>query len=836
MSRCIHEAASYGIVLIVAAPGYGKSSALHDAYDSESAIFIELQQGNATVEAFFKALVAKAVPRYSQSLAMLVEKTPADTLVETVIPWLSARLRGVEKAIVVDDLHHLFSDERATSALQLLVDATHHALTWIFSSRETPEFPVGTWIAHEWMRRPITGGDLAYRDDEAIELAKALGIGISRSDVAAFVEITGGWPIALRLHLTNWDPLRPTLPAEMRTREVLFRYLEEQLWSRVEPDDRAFLECAVVLPQPALSVMREAGFPDAGSAFERLSRRITLIERDEAGDFRLHPMLREFIVERQRLDGPRFDAVVASAARALAKLGLIADALRLYAGLKAEDDVLRILASAGFNLIESGEKSAVRSALSALSGKRREDPVACGLRGYLLSLDGAFASAEAEMLQGTNSGLWGPFYTALARRLAMFYVNRVRYAEAVALFEAVLARVRAGSSEALEVHADLAATRGSAGDAVGAMNHAGIALDGIANVPLAGRAQLLGRVAAAYFYARNHVQAEAIANEAVALATQLGFDNLASRVYSLLYAIAEETHQDPTRAEFYARAMGLAAENAGDRQLRAASLERLLQTATYRGDDELIAATEQQLTSLGHIRTYRDTIEGRMTRVVCEVGRANFRQARRLLEGANVTELSAAEIGVRTALLCCCLIADGASDQAATLLEKPFLIELEVDLYSRRYVAIAQAYRAMANWMLGRRAVARRVVAGDDTAMTEGLRVFLEAIASVCGTKRSTVSERVVHQLTEPLVALNFGGQARFIRSLAAVGYRPAQLTRAELELLRSWRVGDTIVELADRIGKSPHTVNTQMRSICRKTGTSGRAEAISYAEKHGFL
>jgi DNA-binding CsgD family transcriptional regulator len=386
------------------------------------------------------------------------------------------------------------------------------------------------------------------------------------------------------------------------------------------------------------------------------------------------------------------------------------------------------------------------------------------------------------------------------------------------------------------LHADLAMARGFSGDAEGAMRHALTALEGLSSLEVEKRAEALARIAMAHFFARHHSQAEALANEAATLATQLGLDHLASRVYSLLFAIAEEAHQDTTRADFYARAMGVSAEGAGDKQLRAASLERLLQTATYRGDDEAAAAAERELADIGQVRLYRDTLVGRLFKVVREVGRGRFSSARRVLEGVDLREASAAEASLQGALLCICLIGDDASDAAARLLERPFLVEVAPDLYSRRYVSLARAYRALANWMLGRGTIARRSLSRDDVAISEGDRILIETIGSICGTRHESASEQVIQQLTEPLVALGFGGHARFLRVIAAASYLPVNLTRAEVALLRSWKTGDTISDLAQRIGKSPHTVNTQMRAICRKTGTSGRAEALAYARSHGLI
>jgi LuxR family maltose regulon positive regulatory protein len=229
----IQEAASYGIALIVAAAGYGKTEALRHTYHADSALILELDDRITTIEPFLKKLIGAAAPRHARSFAALLEKTAPDAACEVLVPWVAARLRGVEPAIVIDDLHRLFRDERAPAALQQLIESTRHSVTWVLSSRETPELPIGTWIAREWMHRPISSSDLAFRDDEAQALADLLGISIVTADLNSLVEDTGGWPIALRLSLTTWDDARDRIPSGMRTRDVLFRYIDEQVWRTV---------------------------------------------------------------------------------------------------------------------------------------------------------------------------------------------------------------------------------------------------------------------------------------------------------------------------------------------------------------------------------------------------------------------------------------------------------------------------------------------------------------------------------------------------------------------------------------------------------------------------
>ena len=62
-------------------------------------------------------------------------------------------------------------------------------------------------------------------------------------------------------------------------------------------------------------------------------------------------------------------------------------------------------------------------------------------------------------------------------------------------------------------------------------------------------------------------------------------------------------------------------------------------------------------------------------------------------------------------------------------------------------------------------------------------------------------------------------------------------LTPSEIETLRAFEeLGQTTAQIAAHLGKSYHTVDTQVKSIIRKLGCSGRAEALTYARKQGWL
>ena len=799
----IQVAASYGLGLMVAPAGFGKTEALRRSFDGSSAILIELDDRMSTVEPLLQELVSNLGIKHVRSFASLLERTPQESAHDVFVPWVATRLRTLGRAIVIDDLQRLFRDERAPSILQSLIEFTRPSVSWFLSSRETPELPIGTWIARGWMHTPVSSSDLAFTERETRDLAESLGIQIGDADVARLIADTAGWPIAVQLLLTNWQRTRALVSGGLRTRDVLFAYIDEQIWSSISPAERDLLELAALLPKPRTAVLACAGHPSAGIILDRLSRRVNLIERDDDGEFLLHNTFRDFINERHQLDGERYAKSIGLVADALASLGLHGEALRFFTNLRASEEIVAALERCGYDMIEAGERSAVAAAVAALTGDSRNHPVAAAIRGWLHMLNGAFTNAEADMQRSLAAGTSEPFSMIAGQRLATFWLNRGRYKEAADLVETLLLRADPNGADAVELYSILAAVLGEQGEPETALAHAISVIARIADLRIERRSRVLTRGAAAYFRAGRFAEAEAICNEAATIAAELGLDGVAAMAYSVLYSIAEQTHSDTQSADFYARAMDAAATDAGDKLLRVSSLERLLYTATIRGDDAAIEAVERELSVLGHMRLLRDTMQTRVGKVIREVGRGRFRQAKRLLETIDPRDLTKSESSLRDALYALACIANKERAEAATILSGRVVFEAEADFISRRSATLARVYRGLAHWILGQHVAARRALAGTMDALSAADSTMVSVIGEICASSTPNPSAEFVGEFTRRLIDSGMGGHARFLEQVIVPSYTTIRLTKTELALLRSWRVGDTIQDLAERLGRS---------------------------------
>jgi DNA-binding CsgD family transcriptional regulator len=86
----------------------------------------------------------------------------------------------------------------------------------------------------------------------------------------------------------------------------------------------------------------------------------------------------------------------------------------------------------------------------------------------------------------------------------------------------------------------------------------------------------------------------------------------------------------------------------------------------------------------------------------------------------------------------------------------------------------------------------------------------------------------------ERLRAEHLGGLARLLAAIpfgrGEQPFGPGLLTPAEREILQQLVTGASTKDIAARTGRSPQTVDTHVRSICRKLNCSGRREAVAVA------
>ena len=275
------------------------------------------------------------------------------------------------------------------------------------------------------------------------------------------------------------------------------------------------------------------------------------------------------------------------------------------------------------------------------------------------------------------------------------------------------------------------------------------------------------RLAYAHWLLGEAAVAEGYATESVQLASSLGLEGIAAKAYSVLQAVASSIYPDTLLARRYAEACARSATIAGDRAMQIHGFECQLMIAANQGDDEFYEASEKRLIELGAERSLRNVMWLTFVKVVRAGGRGNNMLAISMLSSLDQSNFSPSERVFRDSLLGLMSVTTKRND-AVALLGRPILITADSDFESRRFLAYAQIYHSLGQWLLGRGRSARRAATPDFSSLTPRDAGLLTVIATICSTSRQTTTARQLTQLTEPLAALQLHGHARFLRQILA--------------------------------------------------------------------
>jgi ATP/maltotriose-dependent transcriptional regulator MalT len=833
ISEALQESANRGIAMVIAPAGFGKTEAVGDAF-GPNAHWVRVPEHGASLEALARDIIAAAEPESARSLAALLTRAPDAENRAHLTGWVAARLRTVEAPIVLDDFQHTSPDESAVAFVRDVIAATIPAVRWVLVSRETPELPIGTWLARDYMTLPITTDDLAFDVEEATGVARAMDVEIGDDALGELVRDVSGWPLAVRLTLGAWERTRSLPPLRIRTRSVLFDFLETEVWSRLAETEREFFEAAAYLTELRPRVLSAAGFPESRLSLEHLQRRIPLLSKLNTGTFRLHELFREFILQRAVADAASRAELIKRLAHALERFGSFEEAVAML--VRADDwaGTIGLLARRGVDRIESGHRSEVTVALAALPRAYRDHPVVTGLRGYALALDGAYELAkreiEASLAGAIDASLRGP----LTLQCASLAFNIRDLPAAARLNRSVMGDESFSDEVRMKAAASLAMVCALAGEREGARDAMVFCASGLESGSVEVRAHVRHRLAYAHLCLGEYALSEQYATECVQLAHAVGLEALAARAYTILQNVAVATFADVPLVRRYVELCLHAAEASGDRAMQIFALESLVYLACGQGDDELFEARSPQLRALRGSAPPNNVVWVRFHHAMREagLGRRGLALGELMrLERASLTKPATAFVDALTAIL----VAASDYERARHLLERPVLLSAEGDVESMRFLAYAQAFHALGHWLIGHGRAARRARMPNTGDLSPADAAVVSVIGTICSTSRQTITSRQLEQFTEPLNAIGLSGYSRFLRVVLAPASVHA-LTRTELEVLRELRTGGTTAEVAERLGKSSNTVLSHIKAACSKIGCSGRLAAVAYAVDQGWI
>lgn len=397
------------LVVVTAPPGYGKTALLADW----------LRSPGAPPSAWVSVDAGDDAPRLRAALLAALQAVPglpADSPLHEIgrsgsggdhpgrnlIDELAAGLDATHPAIrvVLDDVHEVM-DAEALRDLARLVRRRPAGLCLVLSGRMDPPLPLPR-MRLEGRVHELRAQDLRFDVRETAALLHASGIDIAPDEVAVLHSRTGGWAAGLRLAalaLRGRDDPQVFITRFSGSESSMAAYLTDEVMAVLPDETRQFLRtCSACAQLPAGLAVALTGREDAERVLDELTRLTALVELAEPRTYRIHTLLRTYLVtELER----HFPALHRRADDAAARWWLAADepehAIRHAERTGEPELVLDILRESGVRLVATGRLSAVRRALDACGpAARTSDPWSSLVAALLHDADNAQpAAAEA---------------------------------------------------------------------------------------------------------------------------------------------------------------------------------------------------------------------------------------------------------------------------------------------------------------------------------------------------------------------------------------------------------------------------------------------------------
>jgi DNA-binding CsgD family transcriptional regulator len=837
------RAARFPIALVVAPAGFGKSTALRDFLQTShlDAVRFDVRREEQTLHAFarrFSEVLDEIAPGIAAAFPAMQERMlSARDAPHLVCDWFAEHFKDANATIVVDDLHFAAADPGSIAFLAALVERTAERARWILAGRSDSDLPIASWLAYGRMDSPVDENDLRLTLDEALAAAGAAQPDVLPADIESLWDLTGGWPVALAIALRT-----RTQAADLRaaaTREMIYRYLAEQVLAGVSPPQREFLLATSIFATFDVAIAK--ALHGTAEFIAELRRDVAFLTEIAPGRYRYHDLFRDFLEsELQRRGREAWTAALSAGARLLEERGDVPGALALHT--KAEDSsaILRVIESSGFALFERGQADALAAALEAVPEElRRRQPTALGLQAALDAARGYFEPARSGFVAAIERAEGDDLRLGLVHRYAIELVRQGR--DCIALLEHHARDERVPPALRVPLLGTLATAYVRASRSAEALETIARALELLDPIaPDDIRARLYQQAAFVYSQLSLHDRAREYATLAVEIALARNLYDVAVRAYSVLYQVAYDDTDDPVLCLAILEKLLDCARKGGSVQGKLYGLLASYGIEADRGDEEALRRIDEQLEEIpGMLAQNRDEVL-LPALALRATWQRDFRRAYDLL--AQASEPQNDERGAEHfAGLALYAAAAGSGGEADAAVEKAADALAGWGRPTRRALR-ARLLLAFVELARGRNAAAHRQLLEVERELQPSMRrlgALAHAGRMLYRTAIGQAERELLEAAFERLRVEHFGGFAGLLRAVpfpeAPVGGFAA-LTATEREILQLLATGASTKDVAERTARSPLTVDTHIRSICKKLNCRGRRAAVALATGAGWV
>jgi LuxR family transcriptional regulator, maltose regulon positive regulatory protein len=293
------------VVLVVAPPGYGKTTLLSQWAERNGQAFAwvsvdEADNDPKVLLSYIAAALDAVEPIDGRVFDALA--SPASSVPGSVVPRLGSALASMTSPVVLvlDDVHLLHNSE-CRAALSVLADHVPAGSRLALAGRAGPPLRTARQRA-EGKIIEIGPRDLSLTREEASSLLRNVDLTLAEEDVAELHRRTEGWPAGLYLAalcLREGGPLAGAAVSFGGDDRLVSEYMKAEFLSRISARQRLFLTRTAVLERlcgPLCDAVLDAG-GSAAILADLAGSNMLLVPLDRRGQwYRYHHLFRDMLL------------------------------------------------------------------------------------------------------------------------------------------------------------------------------------------------------------------------------------------------------------------------------------------------------------------------------------------------------------------------------------------------------------------------------------------------------------------------------------------------------------------------------------------------------------
>lgn len=374
----LNKGLEYPLTLIVAAPGFGKSTLLSQwKVDSTSHTVVRLDlsgrdAGNLTV---FKKIfneLKKSTPLWDAPFFNLFKSEQLISTAAMVDILIEAfNLVDNKLVLIIDDFHSV-RDEFVSSVFSELIEQLPNHVTLVLSSRRHPDFPLSRLKLQERVL-VIDGNDLRLNKNELAHISLGLaGSTLTDTQLSTLHSQTEGWVVGVKLalmaYIRSGDSALSTFNGNQ---PELLNYFGHEVLKHLTDKVRKFVLKSSLFECFDASLCKAVLGEGSASVLQKLAAQELFLIPVEGvpGSFRYHSLLQEFLQSRLLSEeGEGFiKHLHRSAAEHFLTRGMLVQAIRHASRCDDVDYYYSVQALSCNSWVKSGEFDSVLSSLANIS-------------------------------------------------------------------------------------------------------------------------------------------------------------------------------------------------------------------------------------------------------------------------------------------------------------------------------------------------------------------------------------------------------------------------------------------------------------------------------------